>query len=157
INFAIPGDGVQAVVRGRCSEVRAGEAFRKGDQIAVPVDVTTIDPQRGLRNVAVDWWVGDPKDVVGPAAAPPAAPAPPLRQATPLAYRPEAMTGHADLILSALPPPDKVLWVQPNFVDASGQRVWAAGLAAPVAQPVDPQPAVLALRRQPGQTRLSLK
>ena len=157
INFAIPGDLVQAVFRGRCSDIRVGEAFRKGDQIAVPVDMMAIDPLHALHNVALDWWVGDPKDVVGPATTQPAAPAPPLRQTAPLTYQPDAMKGHADLILASLPPPGKVVWVQPTFVDGSGQSVWVSGLPVQISQPLDAKPAVLALRPQVGKARLNLK
>jgi S1-C subfamily serine protease len=157
IDFAIPGDTVAAVIRGRCSDIRVGEAFRKGDQIAVPVDVTTIDPMHLLNKFAIDWWAGDPKDVVPPSSAPPAAPAAPARQTTPLAYQPNTMTGHVDLIIPSMPQPGKVLWVQPNFVDGSGKTVWAGGVPVSLAPPVDAKPAMLTLRPQVGRTHLNLK
>jgi len=47
--------------------------------------------------------------------------------------------------------------VQPTYVDGSGQPVWVGGLAAPLAEPVDAKPAVLALRPQMGKMRLTLK
>ena len=36
IDFAIPGDAVQAVFRGRCSEIRAGDAFRRATRSPCP-------------------------------------------------------------------------------------------------------------------------
>ncbi|HVS36334.1 MAG TPA: trypsin-like peptidase domain-containing protein [Gemmataceae bacterium] len=157
IDFAIPGDAVQAVFRGRCSEIRAGEPFHKGDQFAVPVDVVTIDPMHSVHSVAVDWWIGDAKDVVGPSNTPPAAPAPPNRQTTPLTYQPDKMTGRADIILPSLPPAGKVLWVQPTLVDAAGHARWVSGLAVPTAKPVDAKPAALTLHPPTDRMRLTLK
>jgi S1-C subfamily serine protease len=157
INFAVPGDRVQTFFRGRCSGIAVGEAFRKDGQIAVPVDVTSIDPMHRMTKFAVDWWTGDPGDGAPPTATPPTAPAAAARRTTPLAYQLDAMTGHVDLILPEPPAAGKVLWVQPKFVDGAGQTIWSAGVAVTVPEPVDARPATLALKPPTGKTRLILK
>jgi hypothetical protein len=67
------------------------------------------------------------------------------------------MTGHADIILPALPPTGKVLWVQASFVDAAGKTRWVSGMPVPVAQPMDVKPAVLVLRPPIDRMRLILQ
>ncbi len=154
-NFAIPGDAVLTVLRGRCSEIRVGEALRKSGQISVPVDLKTIDPLHGLHDAALQWWIGDPKQEVGPNSK--AASAAASRHTTPISYKPETMVGHADLILRSLPASGQVLWVQPTFVDGSGKTLWFAGVPVTVSQPVDAKPALLALRPRVGKTHVNLK
>ena len=153
INFAIPGDAVRTVFNGRCSELRVGEAFHKGGQIAVPVDVSVIDPMQRIAKFSIEWWTGDPDQVVPPAEASPGGD----RQTTPVALQPAAATGHAELVLPAVPAPGKVLWVQPVFVNGDGRQHWAAGLKVVFDPPIDPKPVALSLRPQPGKLRLGLK
>ena len=156
INFAIPGDAVRTVFNGRCSGISVGEAVRKGDQIAVAVDVSVIDPMRRISQFTVDSWAGDPGDVVPPSETPPAAPAPPAaRQTTAVSLQADS-SGHAEMLLSSLPPPGKVLWVQPAVVNGAGEKHWLAGVSVALAPLIDPKPANLVLRQQPGKLRLVL-
>ena len=154
INFAIPGDTVQTVFNGRCSGISVGEAVRRGDQIAVPVDVAVIDPMRRISKFAVDWWAGEPGEAVPPALAQPAGAG---RQTTPIQLQADTGAGHAELILPSLPLAGKVLWVQPMFVNGAGESHWSAGMPVTLLPPVDPKPATLALRPQQGRLRVELK
>ena len=156
INFAIPGDAVRTVFNGRCSGISVGEAVRQGDKLAVSVDLYFIDPMRRISKVAVDSWAGDPGVAVPPSATPPAAPAPQARQTTPVPLPADHGSGHVELLLSGLPPPGQVLWLQPMLVDGAGETRWLAGKPVTLAAPIDAKPANLVLRPQPGKLRLNL-
>ncbi len=58
INFAVPGERVQELLRGRLSQFRVGEAFRDGAAVKVPVRLGFLDPLERLRMVRLEVWTG---------------------------------------------------------------------------------------------------
>jgi hypothetical protein len=159
INFAIPGESVRALLHGRISAVSLGEAYKKGGKIAVPITVRTLDPLQGIREMAIDWWVGDPGKPRPPATKEPAqeqgdsSP----RQSTAVAYQTHAATGKTELMLAELPPAGKVLWFQPRVVSGAGRARWLQGFSRVLDQPVEPIPARLALRHRTGHIPVRLE
>jgi S1-C subfamily serine protease len=156
LKFAIPGEVVQSVLNGRCSGIGVGEAVRKGDKIAIPVEVSAIDPMRRVRKICVDCWVGDPTEKFGPSDTAPAAPAAAARQTTTLEYKADAGNGKAEILIAAVPPAGKVLFVQPMIENGAGQARWAAAIPVTVLAPLEAKAATLTLKQAPGNCLLEL-
>jgi S1-C subfamily serine protease len=157
ISFAIPGERVHSVLAGRLSEINVTEAIQRDTQLVVQVTVVAIDPQKRIQHVSLQWWYGNPGEKVPPSATPPV-PAPNAPRTNVEAnYNADNQTATAELVLPALPQPGQVLWVQPAFVNATGQAAWTAGVARTLEQPPEPRTIDLVLRPQLGRVPLELK
>jgi hypothetical protein len=158
--FVIPGERVQALLNGCCSEMDLQEPFAlPGPRISMQVVLAMADPRRCIREVGLDVWVGN-RPAAGRAVRPPAQLRPPpepgdqARQECKLVYKDGRAEGEV-----VLPPlTGQTYWVQPTWVDGGGQTRWGT------ARPFIPEPpltrtaAVLALRPMAGATRtLELK
>ena len=60
VNFAIPGEAVHSLLRGRPGMIRVGQSKQVNKKIEVPVTVRTIDPLNQIKGVEVQWWMGKP-------------------------------------------------------------------------------------------------
>ena len=131
INFAIPVTKLHELVRGQVDEFQAGELFRKGDEVRVPLKCTCIDPIKNVREIRVEIWAGKPPD--NPSILPKPAPAKdPERKSFILKDEKGAWSG--DVLLPKLNE-GQVAWVRPVLVFEKGEpivsraRTFDAGLA----------------------------
>ncbi|MGH7223337.1 MAG: hypothetical protein ACRELF_08920, partial [Gemmataceae bacterium] len=158
INFAIPGERVHVILNGRISGMSYHQPyFSDGNKIVVPAVMDMIDPRNLIKEVGVDIWVGNKPANKGMAHRPPATTQPPARPGdSPHAYYPlkyQAPQGTGDILLPDLPP-GQVYWHQPKWINATGEKHWAAAnlLRLPT-QPVHRKPAKLVLRYPQGVKR----
>lgn len=158
INFAVPGERVHTVFNGRISGMTVGEAGPRGNEYALVVTVTTIDPMKRIGKLSVEYWFGDPGKNRPPADAQPAEqPGDLPLQVAAVAYDAEAARGRVELLLPTMPPAGKVLWVRPVYVNGAGVSRWTAALAHDVQGPLTPRPAILAIRHKTGKSPLELQ
>jgi uncharacterized protein (TIGR03067 family) len=150
INFAIPGDVVNASLHGRVAGITCGDAARKGDLIALPVTVELIDPLGRARKVSLDWWTGPVGAVrTGPPGT--AAPQPGDSERKTLVLDRRFEVARGELRLPAAPA-GKVYWFQANLVDAAGQNSWGTANMYQPQPPHEPRPIALARKRLTGTT-----
>ncbi|HTU90625.1 MAG TPA: serine protease, partial [Gemmataceae bacterium] len=162
INFAIPGERVHAILNGRLSDLTVGQSYFLNDndnKVAVPVAMDMIDPRNLIKEVGLEVWTGD-KPADDKSGIRPAATAQPARQAGDSQHnyyklRYSAPEGRDPIVLPEWPPPPgKVYWKQPCWIDATGQKHWAAADAmTTLYPPVHRTPANLVLRYTQGATR----
>lgn len=157
IQFAIPGEQVDAVAGGRLTDAAVGDTFKKGDATAVKVALTASDPRRGLKEVGVEWWLG-PNGQPRPAAASAPAVRPGDGPATFVAatYDPATGKGEAEVALPAVAP-NQVVWVRPRFRDAAGRERWAAAKPFSPLPPLEAVPATLGRQREAAKAGVELK
>lgn len=154
INFAIPSEQVQGILKGRVSTIRLDEARFQEGQIALPIRIGTIDPLQRLQQLAVDWWIGPPGQKVPDTTNPPVAGD---RQTVVLKYNAAQQEAKGEIVMPAVPPEGKVLYVQPSVVAAHASQNWLQGFAQRIEAPPDPRTVQVALRYQRGQSQLDLK
>lgn len=105
---------------GKLDGVNAGELFRKGDEVRVPLKCSCLDPLKRVREVRVDVWAGKPTDTY--AASSKLAlvlPKDTVRQTYKMNYENEYAT--LDVILPKLTE-GQVAWVQPVLVMGKESR-----------------------------------
>lgn len=154
INFAIPGDYVHVILNGRIKDVTYGTPSRRGDSVAVPVTVRTIDPLKRIKRVGIDWWLGNAGDNRPPATSQPeAVRGDGERQTVFLTYRGD--TAQGELLLPG-DPERKAYWVQPLFVGNASQKQWTAANVL-VPDIVDAKPATLLVKHQVGEVKLNVR
>jgi S1-C subfamily serine protease len=142
INFAIPGEKVQAIVNGRIAKAFLGQPYRDGDKVKLPVTLHVVDPLGRIRQAGVDVWTGEPGKARPPGLTPPTLPKDSPRQRFLLELKDGVAGG--ELALPALPA-GQVYWFQPVALNAAGQPRWTA--ASPIdniAPPLERKPATLA-------------
>jgi hypothetical protein len=146
INFAIPGERVTAILKGRVSDFLIGLPVTDGAKVSVPVRLEMIDPLKPsrIKSVAVNVWTGNRGEQV-PASSkePTARPGDSPHQRVELNYSEGIAQG--EVPLPELPR-NKVYWLQPVFV-SNGETCWEEGKA----HDLKPE---LALQRQPATLRL---
>jgi S1-C subfamily serine protease len=147
INFAVPGEKLQGLLRGRVSGVQFGEPYLDNAQTKLPLQVTCLDPLGRLRDLKVEIWAGEssPPRPMSMQQQPPALAGDSPRQSLALAYNKGQAS--ADIPVPAVPS-GKVLWVQPVLTDGGGFTQWAAATPFRVADhpPLTRQPALLEQR-----------
>jgi S1-C subfamily serine protease len=150
LKFAIPGESVHALLQGRVNGISvANEAVPRASQMAVAVTLTTLDPQKKINRVAVDYWVGPENQKVPPSdrqPAPGGGNSP--RQTVVATYDPNgggagSGVARAELTLSALPEGNNRLWVQPVVTNGIGKQAWLGGIGYVIDPPVEAKPATL--------------
>jgi S1-C subfamily serine protease len=144
INFAVPGDYVQLICSGRVAGCTLGTATLVDGKVSIPVTMGMIDPLERVRQPALIVWTSDARAGSRPATldAPAAltGDSPHVLQA--LQYRDEVARGAINVLpLSA----GKAYWLQPTWINRSGERLWACARAyQPETAPVEPRPILLA-------------
>jgi hypothetical protein len=157
-HFVIPGERVEAVLNGCLAEMELLEPFAvPGPRVGVPVVLVMTDPRRRIREAAVDVWVGNRPSAGmltrGPSQIrPPPAQGDQARVHCKLDYKDGRAQG--DVVLPPLT--GQSYWVQPRWIDGSGQPHWAAARAFIPAPPVTRTAAVLAFHPSPGASRTLL-
>jgi|GEM_PF-2879717 len=158
INFAIPGERVQAILSGRVSDVTLQQPYYTAEnKVAVPVILDMIDPRNLIKEVGLEIWTGDKpadtKSAIRPSATTqPAAQTGDSRHAYhKLKYL--APEGKGEIILPELPS-GKVYWGQARWVNSKGEIHWEpAKPLVGLPQPVYRKPANLVLRFNQGSKR----
>ncbi len=124
LSFAVPGEKVHDLLRGRVEDLHMGEPYADEQQVRLPVTLSCLDPLQRLRDVSLEVWAGNPGDARPSSFTKPAALAGDgPRQVLPLTYQ----NGLAAIDV-VLPPlnKDQVLWVQPVLTDGGGTTRWTA-------------------------------
>lgn len=124
INFAVPGEKVQDLLRGHVEDIHFGERYLDNQKTKLPLQVRCLDPLSRLRDLKLEIWSGNTGpgrqlSLKQPAALPGDGP----HQTINVAFD----KGQASLDVP-LPnvEPGKVLWVQPVLTDVAGHTHWAA-------------------------------
>jgi tetratricopeptide (TPR) repeat protein len=126
INFAVPGDRVLDLLRGRVARTQHGEAFLDKDQAKLPVRLSCLDPLQRIRTVKLDIWAGKPAPVRAPSLTEPkpvAGDGP--RRAVVVNYRDG--TGQVDVPIPSLAA-GQVLWIQPVLTDSGDATHWGSAV-----------------------------
>jgi tetratricopeptide (TPR) repeat protein len=127
INFAVPGDRVQELLRGRALAPTFGEAFLEKDQTKVPVRLNCLDPLQRIRTVQLAVWTGKPGSSRPPSPTEPKAiPGDGTRQSLAVSYQDGA--GQVDVALPELAE-GEVVWVQPVLTSTDGAVHWGGAVA----------------------------
>jgi hypothetical protein len=126
-----------------CVVTRAmGEPYRDGQQTKVRLEFTCVDPQKLIKEIKVVVWTGDIGAPKAASSRPPrvrAGDSPREEIAVPLKQN----RGAVDVLLPTLPK-DKMYWLQPVLVHASGKMQWLAVEPwEPIAPPLERQSATL--------------
>lgn len=152
INFAIPGDSVEQVLNGQIKHFQLGTPARRGDSVIVPITITTTDPLKRIRRVAVEWWQGK-TGKERPATNDPPNPEPGDSEHRTLNLSYDSGVARGELVLPAAT--TGVFWLQPAYA-GDGYHRWMAAVTY-VPDLVDAKPATLAFKAppQPLQSRLS--
>jgi predicted Zn finger-like uncharacterized protein len=152
INFAIPGERVTMILKGRASTVVLGQPYTDGTRVNLPVQVEMIDPQNLVKSVAVEVWTGNRGDPVAASAKEPAPrPGDSPRHRVELPY--SAGIARGDVPLPELPR-GKVYWLQPLYVSGT-ETYWVGGEPHDVRPElaVERRPATLRFKQSAGSTR----
>jgi S1-C subfamily serine protease len=144
INFAIPGDRVHDLLRGRMDHLEVRDANPRGKDIPVRIGLRSSDPLDHIVKSGVDWWIGGPEmDVPGSLSTGMKLPAKLTKRTLALTYNGNGRLSEGEVLLSPAPLAGQVLWLQPWTTYRSGLTVYAAGLKHAVDVPPDPQPITL--------------
>jgi predicted Zn finger-like uncharacterized protein len=154
INFAVPGEFVHAILNGRITTFALGETLRDGKNLKLPFTISVLDPLGKMQKTVVEFWVGKPGPVRRPSSAPPAAlEGDGNRQRVEVKPKAEAQRGEYTLSGEFTLPArgaGQALWIQPAFVNGTGQPHWLSASTHVPTSPLDRVPIVLALRHQAG-------
>jgi predicted Zn finger-like uncharacterized protein len=148
IDFAIPGEHVQAVLYGRIARLGVGQSSRARDKLNVPVTIEMIDPRKQIKEMALEVWTGNPPAATSatrPAThdAPTSQPGDSERQRVRLKYTRGVANG--DVMLPALPA-GKVYWIQPAWRRGDSENLWASAQVYRPGLPVEPKTVTLRAR-----------
>jgi LSD1 subclass zinc finger protein len=151
INFAIPGERVNALLRGRVASLDTGQPFvAENSSIGVPVIVDLIDPRNQIKEVVVEAWVGDPGK---PRPSAKQTPAPAAGDSPRARFRLDTADGSrrkGELVLPPLPD-GKVYWTQAFCTNGGGETQWAVGsVYKPDSPPVERKSADLVFQPKTG-------
>jgi S1-C subfamily serine protease len=162
INFAIPGEQVHGVLKGRASVMSTGLPFHAEDKkVGLPVTVEMLDPLSQVKQVAVEVWTSpdDKSKSRPPATGAPPAPQPGDSQRKKVALTYDGRAAKGEAVLPDLPA-GKTYWLQPTWTSASGESRWAAATPYkpdPATPPLDRKPISLVLRNARGPHGLMLR
>jgi S1-C subfamily serine protease len=153
INFAIPGEQVQALLGGRVTAVVVDtDAVARDRKFYIKVEVRTLDPRKAITRLAVDYWTG-PGSQTPPKPSdqqPPLAPGNSQRQTTNMVYDPAKQAWVGELALDAAPDGTNQLWLQTVTTSGAGRPAWGKGFAFAIAPPVEPRAVVLKAQQRLG-------
>ena len=156
INFAVPAERVGAILDGRLGSITTGEPQLRGDQMVVPVEVTSLDPLNHIRDLKLDWWWGN-SDMKVPAAlgnAPSVAGQSSGR--TIVAMKSQSPNHYTtEIVVPKSVPANQLLWLQPNYESSAG-RVYMQGVEKEVEPPPEARGTTLVFRPQVGTSEVQM-
>ncbi len=157
INFAVPAERVGNILDGRLATITTGEPEVRGDQIVVPIEITSLDPLSRIRDLKLDWWWGN-SDMKVPAAmgaAPQLAGHSTAR--TSISFKTNALNRFtAEVSVPKSIPVNQLLWVQPHYNSADG-RVYMQGVEKEVEAPPEARGTTLTYRPQLGNSTVDMQ
>lgn len=146
INFAVPGDKVRELLRGRVGSLALGETYLNNGRIKLPLALTCLDPLNRVADIKLDVWQGN-HGTARPATVQEPAPLPGdgTRQTTALAYQNNKAAAEIEL------PPltdGQSFWIQPIITDKTGVKQWGTATAYKLADypPLERKPALLKIQ-----------
>lgn len=124
INFAVPAEKLNGLVRGQVEDIQFGEPYLEGAETRLPLAMRSVDPLMRLKELYVDIWAGAP-DAGRPTSfkKPNPLPGDGPHLVFPLSVKNAKAT--TDVRLPDIKP-DQVLWVQPVLTDVGDTVRWAA-------------------------------
>jgi S1-C subfamily serine protease len=140
INFAIPGEVVNAFLNGRRDVFSREPAYKDGDQLKMPLIITLIDPLTRVKSVQVECWSG------------PAGKTPPDdsgKQTATLVYDKKG-TATGEIILPATKDPKDVYWWKATVIDGTGTPRVMGPFGRPLHMQVERRPVPLKYKPVPG-------
>ena len=153
LNFAVPAHRVGAILEGRFSEIHIGEPQANGDQMALKVELDSLDPLQHIKAPAVDWWWGDAKAKVPASRG--SAPVATSRNSVSLkSIKPGRFV--AEIALPKKVPDGQVLWLQPRFTFSANESLFMQGVAKEIDPPPAPKPVTLTFSPASETARLEL-
>ena len=145
INFAVPGEKLQGLLRGRIYEINFGEPYLNDTKAKLPVHLVCLDPMRRLKTVKLEYWKGSQ----GPGRPPSwKKPEPEAgdgdRKTLNLTYKDSKASIELDMPEVA---EGEAFWIQPVLTDNTGLTHWAPGVSYKVSEypPLERKPANLTL------------
>jgi hypothetical protein len=160
LRFAIPGEKVQTFLNGHLTGLGAELGYIDGDNVRMPFRLSVVDPLGRLKDVAVETWNGPLSTGASPRYRPESAtqPAPALgdteHKAVPVNYEKQPDT-KLELVLPRVQDARSVYWIQPSYVNGSGERAWWRAWAPNLAPPVERKEITLAYKPPPGRAQLT--
>jgi hypothetical protein len=157
INFAIPAERVASILDGRLASITTGEPQIRGDQIVIPVEISSLDPLKHIRDLKLDWWWGNSNMKV-PAAI---GPAPTLSgQSTgraSIVLKNESQDHYkAEIVVPKSVPTNQLLWLQPHYESSAG-RVYMQGVDKEVEPPPEARGTTLAYQPPKGNSEVRMQ
>jgi LSD1 subclass zinc finger protein len=155
INFAVPGEKAQGLLRGRVTDVEFGEPYQENGQVKLPVHVACADPLQRIRELRAEVWTGPPgKARPVSTNQPKPLPGDGPRSVIPLQYQ----SGKAEgAVVLPTVGGGQVLWLQPAVSDGAS-TLWASAMSyKPSDLPPLQRTAATLQRRFEGQPESTLK
>ncbi len=136
INFAVPGNYVHTIVRGRLSSMAIGQSYLHPDGVMIPVTMELINPVGRITKAGIEIWTGDQKQPPPPpsTAPPQLRPGDSSRQRRVFVLRQD--TARGDVPSPALPP-GKDYWIQPFVEYGDGVTQWSGAATYTADIPVE--------------------
>jgi predicted Zn finger-like uncharacterized protein len=123
VNFAIPGERVSSILKGRLSTITVGLPYQESGRVSVPVQIEMIDPRNLIKSVSVDVWTGKSGTPVTTGdKLPPPRPGDSPHQRVEISYSSGIAKGSVPLPEL---PAGKVYWLQPTYI-AGNDTFWVA-------------------------------
>jgi len=158
LRWGIPSEYAARMVDGYPLEILPGRAYLDGSVPKQPVQIRFSDPLGQLKEVAIDFWVGERgKARKASDVAPKPAPGDGPRQSAKLSLKPGDWPGErlaaGEFVLPDVPQ-GRVCWLQPRFTNATGKEQWSRAVPyAPDGPPVERKPTELAVKFKKGSHR----
>jgi tetratricopeptide (TPR) repeat protein/S1-C subfamily serine protease len=127
LHFAVPGERVQDLLRGRVAQTQLGEPFLDKDQAKLPVRVSCLDPLQRIRTVKLEVWAGKAAPGRPPSLTEPQ-PLPDDGPKNSLTTTYEDNMARADVPIPSLAA-GQVLWIRPVLADANKATHWGGAVA----------------------------
>ena len=156
IHFAMPGDFVHVILRGRVLQATIHQPIRNtDDKVTVRYSMDLLDPLQSIKEAGVEYWQG------APGAGRPPSVKQPEPQAGDGPRTVLKLNRSKDEVKGEIPLPKleagKVLWTQPYYVDGKGVKRWVAASPKTFMPPIDLEPVVLNIKHEMAQRPLLLK
>ncbi len=156
LNFAIPGESVHSLLRGRVSGLAVGEAIRKGANVAVPITVEMINPLAQIRNIEIEWWFAPAGQRYDPTEGVPGN-RPATAQTVSATFSPGGSQATAELLLPGVPPTGEQLYVRPVVTSEGAAKKYLMAIGNVVKTPPESKPSTVVVRFSPARNLIKLK
>ncbi len=138
MGLCIPSEFPQRLLHGYPLEVKPQYPYKDGSLAKQPVEIKFGDPLKRVKKVQLDYWVGKPgKPRRNAKVEPKLRDDDYARQTVTCNYDPETSKAIGEFVMPEVEP-GYAYWIQPRYVDGSGQEVWGEAIFyAPDGPPVE--------------------